>query len=99
MANNLEKYTNCIFVGEPSGSKGNIYGDSRKITLPNSGMTVRVSVYYWQDWSPWDTREWTAPEITAELTSEDYRLNRDPAMEAVLNYVPQKTLSESLTKR
>lgn len=96
MANNLEKYTNCIFVGEPSGSKGNIYGDSRKITLPNSGMTVRVSVYYWQDWSPWDTRPWTAPEITAELTSEDYRLNRDPAMEAVLNYVPQKTLSEVL---
>ncbi len=96
MANNLEKYTNCIFVGEPSGSKGNIYGDSRKITLPNSGMTVRVSVYYWQDWNPWDTRPWTAPEITAELTSEDYRLNRDPALEAVLNYAPQKTLSEVL---
>jgi tetratricopeptide (TPR) repeat protein len=96
MANNLEKYTNCIFVGEPSGSQGNIYGDSRKITLPNSGMTVRVSVYYWQDWNPWDTRQWTAPEITAELTSEDYRLNRDPAIEAILNYVPQKTLSEVL---
>lgn len=102
MVNDLEKYTNTIFVGEPSGSKGNIYGDSRKIFLPNSGITVRVSVYYWQDWVPWDTRLWTAPDLTAELTSEDYRLNDDPAMKAILNYVPRKSLSEvldeSLTK-
>ena len=102
MVNNLEKYTNCIFVGEPSGSKGNIYGDSRKIMLPNSGITVRVSVYYWQDWSPWDTRPWTAPDITAELAFEDYRLNKDPAMSAILGYTPRSSLGEvldeSLTK-
>jgi hypothetical protein len=102
LLNYLEKYTNVLFVGEPSGSKGNAYGDSRRITLPNSGLTVRVSVYYWQDWSPWETRFWTAPDITAELTSEDYRSNRDTALNAVLNYTPQislsKTLDEALTK-
>jgi tetratricopeptide (TPR) repeat protein len=94
LLNNLEEYTNVIFVGEPSASKGNIYGDSRRITLPNSGMTVRVSVYYWQDWAPWDTRFWTAPEIAAEFSSEDYRTNRDPGMEAILNYSPGKSLTE-----
>ena len=102
LLNNLEEYTNVIFVGEPSGSKGNAYGDSRRITLPNSGMTVRVSVYYWQDWAPWDTRFWTAPDIAAELTSEDYRANRDTALNAILNYKPQNSLSqvldEALTK-
>jgi hypothetical protein len=96
LVNDLEKYTNTIFVGEPSGSKGNIYGDSRRITLPNSQMIVRVSVYYWQAWSPWDTRFWTAPHLTAELTSEDYRLNNDPAMKTILNYVPGKSLTERL---
>jgi tetratricopeptide (TPR) repeat protein len=96
LLNYLEEYTNVIFVGEPSGSKGNAYGDSRRITLPNSGMTVRVSVYYWQDWAPWDTRFWTAPDITAELTSEDYRANRDTALNAILNYKPQISLSEVL---
>ncbi len=96
MVNGLEKYTNTLFVGEPSGSKGNIYGDSRRIYLPNSGITVRVSVYYWQDWNPWDTRFWTAPDLTAELTEEDYRLNRDPAMKAILGYVPRKSLAETL---
>jgi tetratricopeptide (TPR) repeat protein len=96
LVNNLEKYTNTIFVGEPSGSKGNIYGDSRKIFLPNSGITVRVSVYFWQDWDPWDTREWTAPDLTAELSSEDYRQNNDPALKAIFAYVPQKSLTEIL---
>src|SRR5688572_4387482 len=76
LLNHLETYTNAVFVGEPSGSKGNAYGDSRRITLPNSGVTVRVSVYYWQDWAPWDTRLWTAPNLTVELSSDDYRANR-----------------------
>jgi len=91
-----EKFTNVVFVGEPSGSRGNVYGDSRRITLPNSGITVRVSVYYWQDWSPWDTRQWTAPQITAELSSADYAAGRDPAIEAALNYTVRKPLADLL---
>jgi hypothetical protein len=98
LLNHLEKYTNTIFVGEPSGSKGNVYGDSRKITLPNSGITVRASVYYWQDWNPWDTRLWTAPHLTAELSSEGYRANVDPALKAILSYVPRQQLSEALNE-
>jgi tetratricopeptide (TPR) repeat protein len=96
LLNFLENYTQAAFVGEPSGSRGNIYGDSRKTTLPNSGITVRTSVYYWQDWMPWDTRRWTAPTISAPLTSADYRSNRDPALEAALAYAPAPTLAEVL---
>ena len=91
-----EKFTNVVFIGEPSGSKGNVYGDSRKIILPNSGITVRVSVYYWQDWSPWDTRQWTAPQITAELSSAEYASGRDPALEAAISYVDQQPLADML---
>ncbi|HZI19228.1 MAG TPA: hypothetical protein VEY09_11580 [Pyrinomonadaceae bacterium] len=98
LLNRMELYTNVLFVGEPSGSKGNAYGDSRKITLPNSGITVRVSVYYWQDWAPWDTRTWTAPHLTAELSSEDYRANNDPVLAAALGYSPRKTLDEVLNE-
>ncbi len=98
LLNRLEKYTNTLFVGEPSGSKGNIYGDSRRITLPNSGITVRVSVYYWQEWEPWDTRLWTAPDLTTELTSADYRANVDPALKAILNYSPRERLVDVLNE-
>ncbi len=96
LVNFLEKYTDVVFVGEPTGSKGNTYGDSRKITLPNSGLTVRVSVYHWQDWHPLDARPWTAPRVTAELSSEDYRSNADPALKAALAYVPKESLAQAL---
>ena len=93
-----EKYTNAVFVGEPSGSKGNVYGDSRPIILPNSGITARVSVYYWQDWSPWDTRQWTGPQVTAEMSSADYAAGRDPALDAALTYKPRKPLADLLNE-
>lgn len=83
LADALEKYTNVTFVGEPSGSRGNAYGDSRKITLPNSGLTVRASIYYWQDWHPQDKRHATVPQIPAPLTFDAYRNNIDPALEAI----------------
>jgi C-terminal processing protease CtpA/Prc len=84
LANALERYTNVTFVGEPTSSKGNAYGDSRKIILPNSGITVRASVYYWQEWHPLDRRDATMPGLVAPLTFEAYRKNADPAIDAIL---------------
>ncbi|MGH9569281.1 MAG: hypothetical protein ACRD4F_06560, partial [Candidatus Angelobacter sp.] len=85
----LEKYTNILFAGEPTGSKGNAYGDSRKIILPNSGITVRAAIYYWQDWLPTDTRDATIPQLPAPLTFEAYRHKIDPALEAIVRYKAQ----------
>jgi hypothetical protein len=44
---------------------------------------VRVSIYYWQDWHPMDTRTATVPQIRAPLTFEAYRHKIDPALEAI----------------
>jgi hypothetical protein len=96
LLDDLQKYSMALFVGEPSGSKGNTYGDSRQIQLPNSGITVRASVYYWQDWSPFVTRQWTAPDIAAEMTFADYRANKDPALDAALSHVEAKSLNAQL---
>ena len=95
LVNELEKYTNVVFVGEPTGGKVNAYGDSRRITLPNSGITVRVSTLWWQG-DERDRRPWTAPHVAADLTFEDYRANNDPAMKAALTYVPRKPIKELL---
>jgi hypothetical protein len=40
LVNQIEKYTNAIFVGEPTAAHPNHYGDSRPFTLPNSKLTV-----------------------------------------------------------
>ena len=95
LVNELERYTNTTFVGEPTGGKRNSYGDSHRIVLPNSGITVRVSTLWWQG-DERDRRPWTAPEVAADLTFEDYRANNDPALKAALEYVPKKSLPELL---
>jgi len=95
LVNDLEKYTEAIFMGEPTGGKVNAYGDSRKITLPNSGITVRVSTLWWQG-DERDQRPWKAPDVAADLTFENYRSNVDPAFNAAMAYVPSKPLSEIL---
>ncbi|HEX8495016.1 MAG TPA: tetratricopeptide repeat protein [Pyrinomonadaceae bacterium] len=98
LVNELEKYTNTIFVGEPTGENVNFYGDPARIELPNSGIVVRVSTLWWQNLDPRDRRQWTGPHIAAELTSEDYRNNVDPAMKAIMAYTPEKELAEAMTE-
>ena len=83
LIDDFANYTNVMFVGEPSGSKGNQYGDSKKLMLPNSGITVRTSMYYWQHWTPWKKEEATMPDIAAPLTFEQYRRGVDPALAAI----------------
>jgi hypothetical protein len=94
LVNQIEKYTEAIFVGEPTAGHPNHYGDNRPFTLPNSGLTVRASTLWWQDLDPRDERQWTAPEIAAELSFSDYKAGKDPALQAVIDYVPGSTLSE-----
>jgi len=86
LVNELEKYTNVLFVGEPTASHVNFYSDSHKIYLPNSKIKVRASFVLEQKMHYLDNRIWTQPHILAALSSEDYRNNIDPAMNAILNY-------------
>lgn len=96
LVHDLEEYTDAVFVGEPTAGKANSYGDSRRITLPNSGVTVRASIYYWQHGHPLDSRPWKGPDIAADLTSRDYRANVDPAMREILAWQPEASLAERM---
>ncbi|CAN5795310.1 hypothetical protein BH24GEM1_BH24GEM1_03360 [soil metagenome] len=96
LVHDLEEYTDTVFVGEPTAGKPNSYGDSRRITLPNSGVTVRASIFYWQRSHPLDERPWKGPDVAAELTSRDYRTNVDPPMREVLAYRPEPPLAERM---
>jgi len=88
LADDLEKHTKTLFVGEPTGASPNMYGDAEKIVLPNSGLEVWASALHWVYSEPRDRRPWIAPNIHAELSSADYRARRDPALEAILQHVP-----------
>jgi len=79
----LQKYTTSIFVGEPTASRGNAYGDSFRIVMPNSRVTLRVSTLWHQYLDPRDKRAMIEPAIKAPLSYADYRAGRDPALIAI----------------
>ena len=95
LVNALEKFTNATFVGEPTGSHVNMYGDARRFSLPNSKMTVRASTLWHQDNIELDKRIWTPPNVAAPLTFADYSKNIDTSMQAIFDYQPKRTLRET----
>ncbi|MGH3679325.1 MAG: tetratricopeptide repeat protein [Natronosporangium sp.] len=80
----LDRHTNAIFVGEPTGSRPNFVGETIPFELPYSKLQANVSDLYWQSSWPFDHRSWIAPDLYAPPSFEAFAANRDVAMEAVL---------------
>lgn len=80
----LDKHTEAIFVGEPTGSSPTFVGETVEFKLPYSGSWVNVSDLLWQGTWPMDYRIWIAPTLYAPPTFAAFRENRDPAFEAIL---------------
>ncbi|MGB5274652.1 MAG: tetratricopeptide repeat protein [Flavobacteriaceae bacterium] len=86
LVNELDNYTNVIFVGEPTAENINFYGDNRRVELPNSKLPVYLSFAWWQDKPQWENADYTAPQLAVETTFEAYRDNMDPVLDAALNF-------------
>jgi hypothetical protein len=88
VATDLERQTECLFVGEPSCSSPNARGQANPITLPCCGLRLScASLYYQGTLLSSDRRPWVAPDIVAELSSADEANNRDPALTAILDEI------------
>jgi len=90
LVNELEKYTEVIFVGEPTSENVNFYGDTKTEILPNSNIAVNLSWLWWQNLDPRDKRKATAPQIATDMRFEDYVTGNDPAMNVIQQYDQMK---------
>lgn len=86
LVNEISRWTDTVFVGEPTAERVNFYGDTQSTELPNSGLVVRASWLWWQNLDPRDTRDALYPDIATDMSYADYAANRDPAMEAIRSY-------------
>jgi len=84
-ATELDVKSSAVFVGEPTGGRPNLYGDTRRVILPTSHIRVNVSSRYWEKSTPDDQRPWIAPDIPVELSSTNYFAGVDPVLDAALN--------------
>ncbi len=85
LVNELEQYTRVTFVGEPTGSRPDHFGDPKKLRLENSGLTLRVSRLHWSSYTAFDERESTYPDFAVNWTSKDYFAGDDPALNFALS--------------
>src|ERR1700761_1494402 len=96
--NRLENVTEAIFVGEPSGSNVNQYGDPKGFELPNSHLDVRMANLWWQDKDPTDTRTATFPEIAIPPdTFADALAGKDAALAYALHASAPQSLEDIIT--
>jgi hypothetical protein len=86
LTSQIERYTNATLVGEPTAGKPNHDGSNEVFSLPNSDLLVSCSTYHYQDSEPFDYRLTTSPDFYVPLTYDDYRNNRDSAMEWILAF-------------
>lgn len=80
LVNELEQYTRVTFVGEPTGSRPDHYGDPKKIRLEHSGLTLRVSRLHWSSYTAFDERASTNPDFPVAWTGKAYFAGQDPAL-------------------
>ncbi len=101
LVNELEQYTRVSFVGEPTGSRPDHFGDPKKVRLEKSGLTLRVSRLHWSSYTAFDDREAASPDFPVGWTSADYFSGADPAYALALSLenISLKTLLNSALQR
>lgn len=85
-ANQAERWTQSLFVGEPTGSSPNHFGDAKQFTPPATKLAVIVASLRWQDSDPQDKRVWIMPDIVARDSFAHYLSGRDAVLDAALAY-------------
>lgn len=90
LAHELDRWTPAVFIGEPTGSSPQFWGDHRVVELANSGVDVSASPTWWQPGGPYDQRDFLPPLLAFEPRFADYVAGRDPAVEAVLAWKDQE---------
>jgi tetratricopeptide (TPR) repeat protein len=98
LTNELEKYTEAIFVGEPTAENVNFWGDVKMETLPISKLNIKLSWLWWQNMDPRDKRPWTAPQLAAGMSFENYKTGFDSAMYRILNFSEETRIEEIISR-
>ena len=84
LAEDLERTTRAVFVGEPTGGSPNLYGDPTPIDLPSLGWRVNIATRWWRNGPADDPRLALDPRVRVPLSSSSFFGNRDPVLAAAV---------------
>jgi hypothetical protein len=93
-ANRLERETFATFVGTPTGSEPNFYGDAAVYAGKVTGLTSIISTMPWFDSYPQDKRHWIMPDLLVPDQFDNWRDGKDPALDLALRHKPEHIIDE-----
>lgn len=93
-ATRLERETDALFAGEPTGGSPNHFGDAKFAKGEQSGLPYIISTLRWQDSPPFDDRAWIMPDLPAPPAFADFVAGRDRALEAALSHKAEATADD-----
>jgi hypothetical protein len=86
LASVLQLNTKAVFIGEPTGEGPNTVGDTKYITLPNSGIQISLTKKFWPTSWPMDLRKTLVPDVKVTYSFIDKEQEKDPWLDAALSY-------------
>lgn len=86
----INRLSNPILVGEPSGSRPNALSEAGWFKLPYSGTWGIISSQFHQASKAEDHRIWVPPHVPVSLSSKQYFSGYDPAMQAIKKIINSK---------
>lgn len=85
----VERWTDAVFVGERSSSRPNFTGEETSVMLPWSGVRGSISSRYNQVSDPMDDRAWIDVDLPVRYTAEEYFAGRDPVLETITRAIEE----------
>jgi len=81
----LKRRFNTILVGELTSGNINHFGETRRLTLPNTGINISYSTKFWENWK--EKNGALQPDVKIRYSISSFRKNIDEAMEFTSAYV------------
>lgn len=87
-----------VYIGLPTGSSPNQYGDIVFFGLPNSDVQAGYAAALFQTAGYETAAPWLVPDVAIDVTSAEYFARRDPALQAAFTYEAGEPLGETLRR-
>lgn len=93
VAGALQDYGKATLIGRQTFGKGSV----QSLLNLNDGSSLKITIAKWLTPKGRSINdEGIAPDYEVELSEEDYNANRDPQLEAALNFIDSKDISKYL---
>lgn len=94
----LGRWLEPVYMGLPTGSSPNQYGEIVFFELPNSGVRVGYAAALFQTAGYETVDPWIPPDVAIDMTSAEFFARRDPVLPQALEYQPEEPLGEVLQR-